>query len=120
MARAPGVGKTGEAGRRLRPRANVSPAAIAVSQLTVLAMTGIDPRRFLELMRQHAEVPRARVGKLVVVELGHLMELLGRLALDPAASNRFDADDDAGGDDDDDQPSDVDSELARLGRKRAG
>ena len=106
--------------RRLRPRAPIATAPSHVSQLTVEALFGVDSRRFLELLRDHAnELTVTAIGKLRVVSVDDLRELLSRLAL-ASSSTRVEVDADAGdADNDDDQPATADEVLARLGRRRS-
>lgn len=41
-------------------------AAIAVSQATSLEVLGIDGRRYLAHLRDHPEIPRRHIGRLIV------------------------------------------------------
>lgn len=54
--------------RALKPKAVASVLPVTVSQLTCFEVFGVDPRRFLEFLRQHPEIPRMHIGKLVLVE----------------------------------------------------
>ncbi|CAN5900972.1 hypothetical protein BH11MYX4_BH11MYX4_01800 [soil metagenome] len=96
--------------RKLRQKPQVTPAASHVSQQTSLALVGIDAPRFLELLRAHPELPRTAVGKLRVVALDDLRDLLSRLAAnegDPVLTSG------------DDGPTTAAAVLALLGRKLA-
>ena len=46
--------------------APINPETVAVSQLTCERVLGIDARRYLDHLRSHPEIPRRRVGRLVV------------------------------------------------------
>jgi hypothetical protein len=91
----------------------VSPAT--VSQLTSLAILGVDERRFLELL-----VPRckrvAHVGRLRLVPLDEAMRALATLAND-ATPPMPGGNDDPG---DERQPETVDDFLAVMGLRRKG
>ncbi len=105
--------------RKLRPRPAVATSPSHVSQLTVEAVAGIDPRRFLELLSAHPDVPRAAVGRLRVVALDDLRDLLERLA----TTVKDAGDDEGAGDDEDedeDEPLTEEAILARLGMRRTG
>lgn len=56
-----------------------APSPLFVSQLTSLPVLGIDARRFLELLRARPDIPRRRVGKLVLVSAGVAREMLDDL-----------------------------------------
>ena len=66
--------------RRLRPPAPIVVAPLAVSQLNVEAVAGINARRYLNWLASHPEVPRARIGRLAIVEASVLLAHLGDLA----------------------------------------
>ena len=103
--------------RKLRPREPVSAMPSFVSQLTSLPLLGIDDRRYRELLVDHPEVPRTRIGKLVLVELDAMRELLRRLAVEAPSGN---AEAEPAGEDDDDRRLDSpDAVLAAIGRRRA-
>lgn len=99
--------------RNTKPREPVQLAPIAVSQLTCLAVLGIDERRFRETFGDH---PKAtRVGKLLVLDVADVRDALRSMrstetANDAAPSAEVEPDD---------GPRDVDDVLARLGRQRA-
>ena len=104
--------------RAVRPRAPVVVAPLAVSQLNCEAVAGINARRFLDWLAAHPAIPRARVGKLVLVEASVLLAHLAELAT--GGDERDDGDRD---DERDDKPANVtpdtvDGVLAALGRRR--
>ncbi|MCL2777973.1 MAG: hypothetical protein FWD73_08210 [Polyangiaceae bacterium] len=103
--------------RKLRPRAPITPTPMSVSQLTVEPIVGIDGRRYLDLLREHPECARSRVGKLVVVELDDLRALLRSLTLQSSPHTESDVHDDAGLRCDE-QPETADAVLAKLGLRR--
>lgn len=94
--------------RPLKAREPVSLAPAFVSQLTSLAVLGIDERRFRETFGKHPSA--ARVGKLVVVSVDVARDVLCAKATELPTDSEPD----------DDEPRDVDDVLARLGRRRAG
>lgn len=96
--------------RQLRPRPDVVAAPTHVSQITCTALLGIDPRRYLDLLLAHPEVPRAAIGKLRVVALDDLRALLARLAT---------SDDSAPAEVRDDAPATADAVLAAIGMRRS-
>ncbi len=55
--------------RKLLPRAPVAVVPVTISQLNCASIAGVDPRRFLELLGCHPELPRVRVGKLAIVDV---------------------------------------------------
>lgn len=104
--------------RELRPREPIATVPSHVSQLNCTPILGIDPRRYLEFLRE-ARIPHARVGKLRIAELHVLRDRLQKLA----TSTRVDV---AAVDDeqeyalvevDEEQPESVDAVLAKLGRR---
>lgn len=123
MTRTPGLSKTttdaDERRRRVRPRSPLVAMVSHVSQETSGPVFGIDGRRYLELLRQHAdELTITNVGKLRLVSVEDLRELLSRLAVDEStATDEVDAGAETE-EDDDDQPRSVDAELRRVGRVR--
>lgn len=98
--------------RKLRVRASVATAPVSVSQLTVEALVGIDPRRYLELLADHPDVPRACVGKLRVVALDDLRGLLARLSTTSSGEREEHAPRA-------DEPTTADDVLSRLGLRRS-
>jgi len=82
---------------------------VAVSQLTSEPILGVDARRFLRLLRQHPELPRARVGKLVIVPLAALERLLWA---------RSETETNSPGPTPASAPEDVDAVLEQLGKRR--
>lgn len=123
MTHAPGLRKTDAdapkpARRRFRPRAPVVAMVSHVSQRNVEAVFGIDDRRYLDLLRDHAdELSVSNVGKLRVVAVEDLRDVLARLAVKASPHTRVSAD---AVDADDEQPTTADEVLARLGRRRTG
>jgi hypothetical protein len=99
--------------RNLRPREPIAPAPTHVSQLTSLPIAGIDSRRYLELLIEHPEVPRACVGRLRVVSIDDLRALLARIASTSAPETT------PAGLGDDDQLRSADDALRALGMRRA-
>lgn len=99
--------------RRMRPRDRSLMAAVAVSQLTIEAVVGIDPRRYLELLAAHPELPRTSVGRLRIVPLDGLQDLLAHLAVSAAPAGE-----DGGEDDGEPSPLTADTVLARIGLRR--
>ena len=97
--------------RTMRARGPVAVSPSHVSQLTCLAVAGIDPRRYLDLLGAHPEVPRSAVGRLRIVTLEDLRGLYARLAATATAETLADVDDD-------DQPRDADDVLRSLGLRR--
>ena len=97
--------------RKLRPREAVTTSAFFVSQLTCVPLLGIDARRYLDLVREH-DLPRTRVGKLVLVEVRVISSLLSHLAVDGDSAST----EPTVVVDDDDEPTTVDGVLARIGR----
>ncbi len=96
--------------RNIRPREPISVAPATVTQLTCLAILGIDPRRWLEIVAKW-NVRRARVGKLVVVALPTMLEALAAHAAEAADDSPTD-------DEDDGQPQTADAVLAAIGCRR--
>jgi hypothetical protein len=92
----------------------VVPALLFLSQLTCLAAAGVSPRRFLELLAAHPEVPRACVGKLRVVSVEDFRALLARLS--KAATTETSVSEEPT----DDEPTSADGVLAALGLRRTG
>jgi hypothetical protein len=86
---------------------------VFVSQRNVEPLTGIDPRRYLELLAAHPTIPRACVGKPRVVAVDDLRALLTDLAA-------TEADDEPEPRADDDQPESADAILELVGVRRAG
>lgn len=77
--------------RRKRSRVPIVTAASHVSQRTVESVFGIDERRYLELLREHADhLTVTNVGKLRVVSCDDLRDLLAALASDLAAVEAVD------------------------------
>lgn len=114
----PSTGKLEASQRRqTRPRAPIAVAPLTVSQLNIEAVTGINPRRFLEWLGANPSVPRTRVGKLVVVEAGALLTRLAELAAPTGDSSDLAAVLDDQPDDDTDLAS-VDAVLKACGRRR--
>lgn len=104
--------------RKLRPRPPVSTNPVYVSQLNCAALFGIDPRRFVELLREHAsELTITKLGKLRMVAVEDLRVLLARLAL-ADEPDRSDATKPAVTCDE--TPETVDGVLAAIGRRRTG
>jgi hypothetical protein len=99
--------------RKLRPREPIATAPTHVSQLTCVQIAGIDARRFLELLGDHPEVPRAAVGRLRIVAVDDLRALLARLATTATAGGDDVAEDDDGA------PMTPDAVLARVGMRRS-
>lgn len=100
--------------RKTKPAVPIAPAPLSVSQLNCLALVGIDPRRWLELLLAHAEVPRSAVGKLRVVAVDDLRMLLAALACTKDAADVIDPVED------DDQPTSAGDVLSRLGLRKVG
>lgn len=85
---------------------------LMVSQKTVESIFGVDPRRFLELVRDHAaDLCPTKVGKLRIVSVSRLHALLDRLAssevVGPALASASV------------EPETADDVLSRIGRRRA-
>jgi hypothetical protein len=78
-----------------------------------MQITGIDARRFLELLGAHPVLPRTPVGRLRIVAVDDLRALLARLALTSG---------DASTDEllVDEQPETADALLARIGMRKTG
>jgi hypothetical protein len=78
-----------------------------------MAVLGLEPRQFLELLRAHREIPRVEHGRLRLVRLEDLERALERLSVvgqqadTPPASG-------AGA------PESADQVLAELGLRRVG
>ena len=102
-------------GQRARPRARVRVAEappvtpVAVSQLTSLAVLGIDERRFRETFGKHPKA--SRVGKLLVIDVADARDALRSMRGAPTCDASTESADDDG-------PRDVDEVLARPGRRR--
>jgi hypothetical protein len=94
--------------RKPRTR-DITVAPSHVSQTNCLQIAGIDPLRFLELLRQHPELPRTHVGKLRVVALDDLRALLDRLSI---CSDKPEVEPDS-----DDAPTTADDVLRAIGRR---
>lgn len=101
--------------RKLKPRKPATVAAVLVSQLTSLEIAGIDADRFLAFVRDQ-NVRRAKVGKLVLVELADLLEAVRKVA-DAGAEQPDDAHPPERVEAD--QPGSADDFLARLGMRRS-
>lgn len=100
--------------RQTKPRLGIAPAPVAISQLNCVQVVGIDPRRYLELLVAHPEVPRSVVGKLRVVAVEDFTSLLVALRFSrPLATDIVE-------DADDETPTTADAVLAELGLRRAG
>jgi hypothetical protein len=97
--------------RKLRSRPPPSITPVYVSQLTVEALVGINPRRYLDLLAAHPNVTRAEVGKLRVVALEDLRALLARLS-DTSTAEK------PSSDVDDEPAASTDDVLAQLGVRR--
>ena len=82
----------------------------AVSQLTCLAVLGIDARRYLEFVRAHPGLLRNKLGKLVVVRVDDFLAELRRSAGEPVELEAIEVLDEV--------PEDADAILASLGRRR--
>lgn len=82
-------------------------APVMVSQHTALAVLGVSPRRFRELVLEH-RISHVRLGKLVLVAVADWMTAMSRLAtqLEPTPPESTTT-----------APT-VDDFLARLGRVR--
>lgn len=95
--------------RALKAREPLSLAPVTVSQLTSLAVLGIDERRFRETFGKHPNA--SRVGKLLVLDVSDARAALRsmRAATAPAEPAPEYSDDDG--------PADADEVLARLGRR---
>lgn len=97
----------------MRPREPVAVYPIAISQLNCEAVAGINPRRFLDWLAAHPKIPRARIGRLAIVEasvfLAHLAEISACAGVEPVERAEPD---------DDEVPETVDGVLARLGLRR--
>lgn len=63
-------------------RRGAQPGTLAVSQATSEAVLGIDARRYLQHLREHPEIPRRRVGRLVVTRVSDWLP-----GADPQASS---------------------------------
>ena len=104
---------TGRTARTRRPRAPVITQPVLITQMNCLPLTGIDARRFLELVRER-KIPHARCGKLVLVDVNVLRDVL----LDSSVAPNGDDDDGEVADvDEDDDPRDVDDVLGVIGRR---
>lgn len=101
--------------RKLRPRERISVTPLAVSQLNVEPIFGINAGRYLEILPRLG-IRVSRVGKLRVVDAAELRDALARLAAEPQP-----AEDDVADEPDDPledaQPRSVDDVLACLGRR---
>lgn len=87
----------------------IAPTPIFVSQLTCEAVLGIDSRRYLEMLREHHELSVVQRGKLRLVEVASVRELLRGLATTTAApAPSIEA-----------ELETADEVLAALGRKRS-
>lgn len=96
--------------RTLKPHAPVAVAVATLSQLTSLALLGIDPRRFLDII-----IPRcphvAHVGRLRIVPLDDAIEVLRGLSGDNDDGDEVEADGER-------QPQTADAVLGALGMER--
>jgi hypothetical protein len=97
--------------RRARPPVVTQP--ILVTQLNSLSLVGIDARRFLELVRDR-EIPHGRAGKLVLVDVNLLRDVLLDSSIAPDGG---DDDGEVAGVDEGDDPRDVDDVLGVIGRR---
>lgn len=100
-------------GRQLRPLPPIAIAVILVTQLNCLQIAGIDPRRFLALVREHKDLPRTRIGKLVAVDVNYLRALLEKLAITGEQDELRKLADDH----DEDAPTTAEGVLRVLGRR---
>jgi hypothetical protein len=104
---------TSQRQRRNREASAPLIAPAMVTQLTALLVLGIDPRRFLEIVRRHPELPRFHQGtKLVAVPLSAILSL-AKPATDAHAPSHEDDATDAG-----DELTSVEQVLGGLGRRR--
>ncbi len=95
--------------RQMKPREPIAPHALSVSQLTTLALLGIDPRRYLDLLAAHS-VPHARVGKLRVALLDDVRATIRRIS---------ESSDDTPEAECERQPETADEVLSKLGLRRS-
>lgn len=93
--------------RRLRPRPSTAAPPLVVSDQTAFDLVGLTARQLRDLLAAHPDVPRARVGRRVLVRADVLLALVDRLA-SPASP-----DVPVG------SPATVDDLLAELGRRSA-
>jgi hypothetical protein len=63
------------------------PRAEVVSQRTALAVFGLPPRHFLELVRANPDLLHGRAGKLVLVRVDVLRDFLARPAPTSASAS---------------------------------
>lgn len=99
--------------RALRPRPPVPVAAAMVSQLTALALLGVDPRRYLDLVIPKCSGHVTALGKLRLVPLDIAVAKLSELAAGDGAPISDEANEV------DDQPTTAAGVLAALGRELA-
>lgn len=98
--------------RALRLRTPLTCTAALVSQLTSLALLGVDPRRYLDVVVPACRPDVIHVGRLRLVELSRAVEVLRSMAAaDAPASGETD--------DDDDQLTTPDAVLRAWGRELA-
>lgn len=65
--------------------AEISAQAVMVSQHTCLAVLGVQPRRFRELVLEH-RIRHTRLGKLVLVGVADWMSVMAKLSTTTATT----------------------------------
>jgi hypothetical protein len=88
--------------RALHPKPATVIEPIVVSDQTCFAACGLTPRQFRELLSEHPELPRRRLGHRLLVRADHLLRFVDASA--PAANDKAELT--------------VDEVLANLGKKR--
>ena len=101
--------------RVLRPRPPIVVSPLAVTTDNCLAIAGLTPRKFRELLDANPQVRRVRVGHTLLVQSAHLSALLDVLELDVRDAADPEGNDDAG---DETREPTCDELLARIGRRR--
>jgi hypothetical protein len=70
--------------RALRPRASLTVSAAMVSQLTCLALLGVDARRYLDVVVPACRPDIIYLGKLRLIELARAVEALRSMVVECA------------------------------------
>lgn len=66
--------------RPLRPHPQLVIAPVTATQHTAFAVFGFTDRQYLETLSQHREIPRTKVGRLVVVDVEAFRDAMSRMA----------------------------------------
>lgn len=72
--------------RPIRPRPPVTAAPLVVSDATAYDLVGLTARQYRDLLGRHPDVPRAVVGRRLLVRADDLLALVDRLAATSAES----------------------------------